>query len=502
MIMDEQSLAEFAEYFKSGERTAFESIYKAAVKDVFFIALKYTKNRDQALDITQNTFVNIHKSIDELKDTNTFQTWLYCIVYNLCQQTLGKREDVTVDHNDNLVFPELVNESPDIGGGLIPKILDSLPSRQFISIILFFYYQKSVIEISTIMNCSTIIIKSLLNNARKEIRKKTDQLKKKGVSVPAFIPMLTGSLQDSYAESQLSDQESLTIWNNINNSLRRPGIINSFNSSGRQAASKITSAMSCLLPVRYAALTAPTMAVLLILCVCLGYIFLSWPNADNEPEPLTTTSLSGLQMNELSSQLLSDDIHMTQSGPAQLSKAPIQANTEAMYTLADKANETPSIIPAESYTDAPAESSNLTAAASEPAPTQNNAAKPVNSLPSITAPSLAPEAKPADGMEIPVIAVDPTPTTRQTISDEYKYPLTITPKPTPVPTNTIEPSPVPAITAVHTPAPPISAEAAPLPTAAAEPASPPEGFSQPLPPQPNRASTTEIISSSSLYVLP
>ncbi|WP_077620585.1 RNA polymerase sigma factor [Bacillus sinesaloumensis] len=57
-----------------------EEIYDMYHRDVYHFALFYTNNRQEAEDITQETFIKIMKNIGSLQNSDKMRTWIFSIV--------------------------------------------------------------------------------------------------------------------------------------------------------------------------------------------------------------------------------------------------------------------------------------------------------------------------------------------------------------------------------------------------------------------------------------
>lgn len=134
----------------------------------YSIALKYLKNKEDAEDVVQNSFIIILKSIKNFRNEAKFSTWLYTIVYHECLKELKNRNQ-TMEYIPQFVEYEneetYVEEKDDIN-----NFLKILTSNEYTTITLFYLKEKSIDEIAKITSLSKVNIKVLLHRARLKLK--------------------------------------------------------------------------------------------------------------------------------------------------------------------------------------------------------------------------------------------------------------------------------------------------------------------------------------------
>jgi RNA polymerase sigma-70 factor (family 1) len=70
------------ENLKKGDVQSFDHIFKKYNKKVYFFALSYLKNREEAQDIVQEVFMNLWKYRDQINEYYVFSKYLFKITYN------------------------------------------------------------------------------------------------------------------------------------------------------------------------------------------------------------------------------------------------------------------------------------------------------------------------------------------------------------------------------------------------------------------------------------
>lgn len=75
---------ELVERFQSGDATAFEPLVNKYRDKVYDIAYYYTRNVEDAWDLSQEVFERAFKSLGGFRKKSSFYTWLYRIARNAC----------------------------------------------------------------------------------------------------------------------------------------------------------------------------------------------------------------------------------------------------------------------------------------------------------------------------------------------------------------------------------------------------------------------------------
>ena len=97
---DDDSLVREA---RQGDARAFRTLVERYQRRVYQLALGMVKDPDEAMDITQETFVRVHRYLPSFKGDSAFFTWTYRIATNLCLDAArrrGRSERVEIDESD------------------------------------------------------------------------------------------------------------------------------------------------------------------------------------------------------------------------------------------------------------------------------------------------------------------------------------------------------------------------------------------------------------------
>lgn len=144
-------------------------------KDIAYnLALSIVKNREDAKDITQDSFLKVLENIHRFRNDSKFSTWLYRIVYN---QSVGFVKGESRKSSVDYSLLDETSEKNDNQEGAIEdlyKAINLLEHTDRNIIMLFYLAEKSIKEIAQITGLSIGNIKVILHRARKKLFEKMD----------------------------------------------------------------------------------------------------------------------------------------------------------------------------------------------------------------------------------------------------------------------------------------------------------------------------------------
>jgi len=77
---------------RSGDREAFRELTRMYQKKVFALGYSFLRNREDALDLVQETFLRLYQKLDSYRPEKNFEAWLLQIARNLCIDHLRRGE--------------------------------------------------------------------------------------------------------------------------------------------------------------------------------------------------------------------------------------------------------------------------------------------------------------------------------------------------------------------------------------------------------------------------
>lgn len=155
-----------------GDRKSFECIVEKYQKLVFNLALRMSRNSDDAADITQSVFLKVYEKLSTFDPKYKFFSWLYRIAVNEALNLVQKaerREELSEGIASEEEMPDRSIGSQDTTNGVQEALLElDVPYR--VVIVLRHFQDLSYQEISQILDIPEKTVKSRLFTARTLLR--------------------------------------------------------------------------------------------------------------------------------------------------------------------------------------------------------------------------------------------------------------------------------------------------------------------------------------------
>lgn len=89
VMMHSDALLERA---RQGDKNAQGKLVQLWYKRIYNFAYKFFFDHDLAMEVSQKTFISMHRNLVGLQETARFKSWLYTIAVNYCREELRKRK--------------------------------------------------------------------------------------------------------------------------------------------------------------------------------------------------------------------------------------------------------------------------------------------------------------------------------------------------------------------------------------------------------------------------
>lgn len=160
-----------------GNTNAFSVLVDRYKDLIFSLALKMVKNREEAEEVAQDTFIKVFNSLEKFKGDSKFSTWIYKVAYNTCLDRMKKNKkdegNINIDDfSEHLVktmenaLSKMMDEERKKS---IQDCLNLLPSDEGFLLTLFYFEDQSLEEIAKIMDITANNAKVKLFRSRKKL---------------------------------------------------------------------------------------------------------------------------------------------------------------------------------------------------------------------------------------------------------------------------------------------------------------------------------------------
>ncbi len=177
----ERSDRELIDACRRGERDAFRALFETYKDKVYSIALRFSGEPAEAMDIAQDTFLKLFSSIRDFRGDSSFDTWIYRLVVNSCLD--HKRRTRRLIPLADELFSTLRAKADSLAEVLraemqdrVRSAVDRLSPDLRIAIVLRYTEGLSYDEIAEAMGCSPGTVASRLNRAHKMLERRLAHL--------------------------------------------------------------------------------------------------------------------------------------------------------------------------------------------------------------------------------------------------------------------------------------------------------------------------------------
>lgn len=167
----------------AGDENAFAELVRKHQKQVHALAWRKVGDFHVAEEITQDTFLQVYKKLETLKDLHRFDGWLYTIAARQCHAWLRKKrvqtqplEDTDIDLIEKMNYSQYIAEEQEKAAteaqrGIVQKLLARLQESERTVVTLHYFGEMTCEEISRFLGVSASTVKSRLRRARLRLKK-------------------------------------------------------------------------------------------------------------------------------------------------------------------------------------------------------------------------------------------------------------------------------------------------------------------------------------------
>ena len=178
----ESSDWELVQKCQAGEIDAFQELVSRYHQKIYVVIVGLLRNREDALDVAQETFFRAYRKIKSFQGGSSFYTWLYRIAVNIAIDSQRRQKRNPLDFRETMdgLFEEQNEVARDpfsdvhdreLREKLVSAINDLTPEHKAV-IILRTVEGLSYKDIGEILGCSEGTVMSRLHYARKKLQQK------------------------------------------------------------------------------------------------------------------------------------------------------------------------------------------------------------------------------------------------------------------------------------------------------------------------------------------
>jgi RNA polymerase sigma-70 factor (ECF subfamily) len=164
---------------KEGDKNAFQDITRRYQQGVFVLAYSFFRNREDALDIVQETFLRLYEKAVLFRDGEEFQAWLFQIARNLCIDSYRRNRKRRADRAADARLEDLPSTADGPADcerradlrALFRSVLPRLAEKQRTVFVMKHYNDMPYQEIARTLGIAVGTVKSLHFKAVRNLRK-------------------------------------------------------------------------------------------------------------------------------------------------------------------------------------------------------------------------------------------------------------------------------------------------------------------------------------------
>ncbi|MBN2174756.1 MAG: RNA polymerase sigma factor [Bacteroidales bacterium] len=174
----------YIEKVLNNDVSAYSSLIDKHKEMVYTIAFRILRNREDAEEIAQDTFIKAYQSLSKFRKESKFSTWLYRIVYNTAISRTRKKKIQTIELNDEIeknfsedeIRDDVFKLDFDEQKILINKVIGKLSEEDSLLITLYYFEENTTEEIAEITGLSQSNVKVRLHRVRKRLYEEIQEI--------------------------------------------------------------------------------------------------------------------------------------------------------------------------------------------------------------------------------------------------------------------------------------------------------------------------------------
>ncbi len=161
---------DLVENAKHGGTECFERLVQRYYENIFRYVVNRVGDRQEAEDITQNTFFNVFKGLESFNSKYSFKTWLFSIAHNCMVSYLRRKKPTEQLYENACARPSHEKQMDDADQlQMVWEAARKLPPDQFTALWLRYNEAMDNRSIAYAMGKSSVNVRVLLHRARNSL---------------------------------------------------------------------------------------------------------------------------------------------------------------------------------------------------------------------------------------------------------------------------------------------------------------------------------------------
>ncbi len=181
---DTNSVKRVVEACLKGDKMSQQLLYKTFYGKMLVVCMRYTKNRDEAMDVLQDGFIKVFKKLKNFQYKGSLEGWIRRIMVNTALDNLRKKKDIFSKTDEELELDSFVDETIDeqelekliqLKAEIIIELIQKLSPAYRTVFNMYVIDNMTHAEIAEALNISVGTSKSNLAKAKLNLKKLINQ---------------------------------------------------------------------------------------------------------------------------------------------------------------------------------------------------------------------------------------------------------------------------------------------------------------------------------------
>ena len=152
---------------------AFDQVVAQHAAAIYRLCVALLRNPSQADDVAQDVLIRVWKALPGYDGRAALSTWIYAITRNRCLSAIARRRDhASLSEPDIAAAAEAAQPVAACGDSpaqLLRELVEALPERYRLAVTLFYFEDRSVAEVATLLGTPEGTVKTNLFRAREAL---------------------------------------------------------------------------------------------------------------------------------------------------------------------------------------------------------------------------------------------------------------------------------------------------------------------------------------------